>query len=110
MNSDWKTATIALSGTTSGAVDLERSFRSLIVAIPTISNGTLSLTVSDTSDGTYQALYGISLTDGDDDQVLCSTGTGGFTVVVPYFGFQHLKVVASAEQAAARAIKVCGFN
>lgn len=107
--SEWKTTTIAESGTTSAAVDLERPYRSLIIMTPTLSEGTLNLTVSDIYDGTYQNFYSISLNDGDDDIALCSTFTGGTTIVIPCFGFQFFKIVV-AEQAAARSIKVRGFD
>lgn len=107
--SSWKTATIASSGTTSTAVDLERQYRSLIVFIPTISTGTLAIQTAMTSDGTYQDLYAISSNDGDDDQIVCSSGTGAINLVVPFFGWQHLKFVG-ASQAAARTIYCCGFD
>ena len=107
--SGWKTATIAASGTTSGAVDLGQAYKSLAMFIPTITVGTLALQTAMTSDGTYQNLYAISTTDGDDDQILCSSGTGAFNLVVPFFGFQHLKFVA-ATQSGAVTIYVCGFS
>lgn len=107
--SSWKSATISASGTTSTAIDLGQPYRSLAVFIPTITSGTLALQTAMTSDGTYQNLYAISTNDADDDQIICSTGTGAINLVVPFFGFQHLKFVG-ATQASAVTIYTCGFD
>lgn len=108
-NSGWKDATIALNGTTSSEVDLGQPYRCLAVSIPTITVGTLAIHTSMTAGGTYQALYLIGTNDGDDDQILCSSGTGAMNLVVPYFGWQHLEFVGAA-QGAARTISVMGFD
>jgi hypothetical protein len=106
----WKTATVSSGGTLSSAVDLEDTFRSLAILVPTIDSGTLSLRVADTYDGTYQDLYVISGNDGDDDQQLCSTTTGGMTIIVPFFGFQFVKVLMGGTAGADRTFKLWGFN
>jgi len=105
----WQTVTIAKDGTTSGAVDLGKPFKSLLIFVPTITEGTLTITTAMTADGTYQTLNVISTNDADDDAITLSSGTGGINVTVPFFGWQHLKLVG-AEQAAARTLYVAGYD
>ena len=107
----WKTATIAHNGTVSGAVDLDRPYKSLAVLVPTLDNATVAIHTAMTADGTYQALQTISNTDGANDAILCAASTGAFNLTVPFCGWQHLKFVAGAAQAtAARTIYVAGFD
>ncbi|MDP1614523.1 MAG: hypothetical protein Q8L68_01865 [Methylococcales bacterium] len=110
---NWESAVVAKddAGKLSGAVDLGRPYGSLAVIIPTIDSASVTIHVSDTSDGTYRAIYYISTNDGDDDAAITTAGTGGITVVFPFFGFQHLKIVVGATQTtAAVTFKVRGFN
>jgi len=107
----WKTATIAIDGTVSTAADLGRPFKSLAIVIPAIVSGTVAIHTAMTASGTYQALSVISTNDADDDPVLCSTSTGAINVTVPFFGWQHLKIVTGAGQTTtARTIYVAGFD
>jgi hypothetical protein len=98
----WKTATIALNGTTSGEVDLGApSWDYLQVIIPTIDSGTIKVQVSDVAGGTYQDL-------GDD--VTTNTTTGGYSTVFRLGGWQHVKIVTSSTQTAAREFKIRGMR
>ena len=105
----WHTVTIANGETASAAVDLGKPYRSLLMYVPTITEGTLTITTAMTADGTYQTLNVISTNDADDDAITLSSGTGGINVTVPFFGWQHLKLVG-AEQAAARTLYVAGYD
>jgi hypothetical protein len=106
----WKTATIAATGTTSTEVDLGGVYSSLAVYIPAITTGTLALQTAMYSGGTFQNLYLISQNDADDDQVICSSGTGEINLTVPKFGWQYLKFVAGASQSSDVTIYCRGFD
>lgn len=109
--SEPKTITIAKDGTTSSEVDLGMPYRSLALVIPTIDSSTVTVHVSMTSGGTFQALSYISLNDGDDDPAITSAATGAITVVFPVFGFQFFKVVCGSQQTtAAVTFYARGFN
>lgn len=109
--SEWKTITVAKDGTTSGEVDLGASYRSLQLVIPTIDSSTVTVSVSTSTGGTFQALSYISLNDGDDDPAIASASTGGITIVFPVFGFQFFKVVCgSAQTTTGRTFYARGFN
>lgn len=111
LQGEWKTATIAKDGTTSGEVDLGRAYQRLMVVVPTIDSATISILVAEKAGGTFQNLYLASLTDGDDDQPITTAGTGGFTWSVPIGGFQFIKIKAGAAQTtAARTFRVCGVR
>ena len=111
--SNWESAVVAKDDATklSGEVDLGRPYGSLEVIVPTIDSATVTVHVAEIAGGTYQALYIISNTDGDDKVPLTTAGTGGITVLLPVFGFQHLKIAVGATQTtAARTFKVRGFE
>lgn len=107
----WESAVIADNGTTSAAVDLGKPFRSLVIFVPAIINGTLAIHTAMTSSGTFQALNVISTNDADDDPILLSTSEGAINVTVPFFGWQHLKFVAGASQTSGPITIYCaGFD
>lgn len=105
----WHDATISSGGTQSAAVDLGQPFRSLVVYVPTIDSGTLTIQTAKTADGTYQTLSVISTNDADDDAITCSSTTGGFNLTVPFFGWQHLKFT-TATAGADRTLSCAGFD
>ena len=106
----WKTATIAASGTLSGAVDLGRDYEFLEVILPTITSAVISVNVSDTSGGTYQALVHTSPTAVGHFVPGTTAGTGGLTALYRLGGFQHVKLLSGATQAAERAFTIRGMN
>lgn len=95
----WKTATIALNGTASDEVDLGLDADLLQVKLPTLTSGTIKVQVAEEAGGTYQDL-GPSITT--------ATTTGAYNTVFKLGGWQHIKIVSSAAQGAARSIKVRG--
>lgn len=109
LKGDWKDAVIASSGTLSAEVDLGRQYDYLAVIIPTIDSAQISIKVAQKTGGTFQDLYQF---DGNDDKIFITTaGTGGITVVFPLFGFQFIKILASAAQTGgARTFKVRGVD
>ena len=99
---EWKTVTIAKSGTVSGAADLGRDYESLNIVIPGIDSANISLQVSK-DNSTFYAL-------GDSDNYF-EAGTGEINTTFNLFGWQYVKVVASAAQTtAARTIYVRGYR
>ncbi len=99
---DWKAATIANNGTASAEVDLGRDYEWVQIIIPTITSANISFQVAETTGGTFQAL-------GSGTQVI-TAGTGGFTTVATLGGFQFVKVISSATQAAERLIRIRGYR
>ncbi len=98
---EWKTATIALNGTVSGAVDLGRDYESLDIVIPTQDSANISLQVSK-DNSTFQAL-GLSTN-------VFAAGTGAVSTTLNLYGWQYIKVVSSATQTAARSYLVRGYR
>lgn len=110
---EWKdcTITIATSATLSAAVDLGRPYDTLLVIMPaTITAASISVRVAESLAGTYQNLYITSMADGDDDQPITTSGTGGITWIVPLGGFQYIKLLSSQNQGANRTFRVCGVR
>ena len=97
----WKTATIAIAGTLSGAVDLGRDYELLEVIIPTIDSATIGVRVADTVAGTYQDLAHTSPTAVGHFVPTTTAGVGGITALFRLGGFQHVKILASAAQTTA---------
>ncbi len=95
----WKTATIAINGTTSSEVDLENNCDFMQIIIPTITSGTVSIQVSDVTGGTFVALGNSQTT---------VAGTGAYATTFKLGGYQYIKVVTGAAQGAARTFSVRG--
>jgi len=103
IHSLWKDAviTIATDDDLTAEVDLEKSYETLIVLIPTLTSSDLTCYGSETKGGTYYAL-GSSLT--------VAAGTGAYADIWNIGGFQHIKIGTSAGQAADRTFRVCGVR
>jgi hypothetical protein len=99
---EWKTATIALNGTVSAAVDLGRDWEYLNINIPTQDSANISLQVSDLLGGTYKAL-GLSTN-------VFAAATGNLTTTLVLGGYRYIKVVSSETQTAARTYYVRGYR
>lgn len=93
---DIKFCTIAINGTTSGAVDLE-DCEILGLIIPTLISANLTFTVCDTLAGTYVPLKSKGAT-----ALSITATTGGFAVssddLVGLHGYRFVKIVADATQ------------
>ena len=96
----WKTVTIANGGTTSAECDLGRPYENIQIIIPTITVGTLNITVSEATGGTFVRL-------GATDMV--ASGTGNYADTFELGGYQFIKLVA-ATQVAARTFRVRGYR
>jgi hypothetical protein len=96
---EWKTATIAQSGTTSGEVNLVRDYDRIQVILPALTSGTLNVQVSKTTGGTFQAL---------DSEAIIAATTGGYSDEWEIGGWQFIKIVSSGTQSSARTIYVRG--
>lgn len=102
----WQTATIASSGTVSGAVNLGRDYEYVNIVLPALDSTTIGLQVGTAvhGDGTvdYQTLgVGSNVT---------GTTTGSCTTTLELGGFQYIKVTSSATQTATRTIYVRGYR
>ena len=97
---DVKTCTIAISGTTSGAVDLEDA-EILGLILPTLDSAALTFTVSATLAGTY-----VTLKSQDASTAFTITAsTGGCAIesndLEALKGYRFVKIVAGAAQTTA---------
>ena len=98
----WKAATIAIDGTSSAEVDLGRPYDYLEIEIPALISCTIKIQVSEKTGGTFYDLG---------DGVTTTAGTHNYADVFPLFGWQFIKVVASAQQTTtARLIRVRGMG
>lgn len=113
IHGDWKTATIgATPAVTSAEVDLGRPYEKLIIVCPALTtSATVSFTVAEKTGGDFQNLYMTDPATGNNIQVISGAFTSAnFTWVVPIGGFQFIKVVISAAQAASKAFRVMGVR
>jgi len=101
---DWLTCLIDVSvnATDSEEANLGRECDYLLIEIPTITSANLSLKVSRTSGGTFQAL-------GSGSQLIAA-GTGAFTTTVKLGGYQFIKIISSVSQAADITFRVRGMR
>jgi len=98
---EWLTGTIANGGTSTDEINLGKDFEYLQVILPTLTSGTVKLQVSDEAGGTFKDLG---------DGVTTATTTGGYATTFKLGGYQFIKVVSSANQGAARTIKIRGMR
>ncbi len=97
----WQTGTIALNGTSTDEIDLQNNCELMQVILPTLTSGTIKITVSDETGGTFQDL-GSSITT--------PATTGAYSTMFRLGGYRYIKVVSGAAQGAARSIKVRGVK
>lgn len=99
-----KTATIASSGTTSGAVDLGGTTLAGLIMPASFTGTSVTFTVSDELAGTYRTVYA-------EDGVTAASAdiTAGGYIPLDYglfMGARFIKIVSNATEAAAREIGV----
>ncbi len=99
---EWKAATIAEDGTSSAEVDLGREYDYLLAQIPTLVSCTIKLQIAEKTGGTFYDLG---------DGVTTAEGTHNYADIFPLFGYQFIKVVASAAQTGSdKEIRVRGMR
>lgn len=86
---EWKTCTVDNASTTSDALDLGDDFQYVQIYVPTITEGTVKLLVSESLDGTYAA---DNVTEG------VVTSTGGLYTNLEHGGFRYIKIICGATQ------------
>jgi hypothetical protein len=97
-----QTATIAISGTESGEVDLKSSCDLVRVQLPTLTSCQVYVKVALNTGGTFQELGdGSNRTD---------TTTGAYSTTFKLGGWRYVKICTSAAQAAARTIELQGMR
>ena len=100
---------ISDSTTISDECDLGASYEYMLLEVPTITEGTLSVQVLRATGGTARNLYSTDA-DGSNAQVIADSGTGAFMWYVPIGGARYIKVTAGAAQSADRTFYVRGVN
>ena len=107
----WKSFEIDISTSTtiSDECDLGAPYEYMLLEVPTLTSGILSVQVLRASAGTARNLYNTDA-DGSNAQLLADSGTGAFMWIVPIHGAQFIKVTAGAAQAADRTFWVRGVD
>ena len=106
----WKAATIALSGTTSDAVDVGREYEKLLIYLPVLTSATIKIQAAEILASTYADIYTTDKASGNQKQVITTATTGEFMWIAPIGGFKYIKIVSSVAQGAERAIRICGIR
>jgi len=100
---------ISTSTTVSDECDLGAPYEYMLLEVPTLTAGTLSVQVLRASAGTARNLRGVD-GDGSDAALLADSSSGAFMWKVPICGAQYIKVTAGAAQAADRTFYVRGID
>ena len=97
---DWKEVTIDISESTtlSAVCDLGRPFKKLAVLIPTIKSSTVTVTVSNKSDGTFYPVYTVNPTATGDNAQVTTAATTAHAVEFDIFGAQFVKILCGSAQ------------
>jgi len=101
---------ISDSTTISDECNLGAPYEYMLLEVPTITSGTLSVQVLRASAGTARNLHLTVNADGTTAQVISDSGTGAFIWSVPIHGAQYIKVTAGAAQSADRTFWVRGAD
>ena len=96
---EWKAATV--TDTDSDEVDLGRDYDFLEIQIPTLVSCTIKIQVAEKTSGTFYDLG---------DGITTAAGTHSYADVFKLGGYQFIKVIASAGQGGAKAIRVRGMR
>jgi hypothetical protein len=99
---NWKIGLIDISedDDLTAEINLGKEYDYLDIILPTLDSCTVSLQVSEKSNGTFQALG---------NSVTTRTTTGGYSTVFNLGGWKYIKIKTSASQTADREIKVRGI-
>jgi len=110
----WKSAVVAIGNLASAEVDLGGNYRKLMVLIPTLTDTTVTVHVSNASGGTWYPVHVFDrLNDGDTSASyphITLTGNGGIAVVFDIGGVQFIKVVIGAAEASVTTFLVRGID
>ena len=106
----WKTVTVAASGTTSSEVDLGLDFKQILVLAPALDSATIAVQIAQRSGGTFFNQYALDA-DATGDFAHATTAATAAKAVLFNCGAQFIKVVCSAAQTSAeRTFYVRGIN
>ena len=100
---------ISTSTTISDECDLGACYDYMLLEVPTITTGTLSVQILRESAGTARNAYSTD-SDGSNAQLLADSGSGAFMWIVPIHGARYIKVTAGAAQAADRTFYARGID
>jgi len=100
---------ISDSTTISDECDLGAPYEYMLLEVPTIDTGTLSVQALRASAGTARNLYDTDK-DGSNAQLLADSGEGAFMWIVPIHGAQFIKVTAGGAQSTDRTFYARGVN
>jgi len=112
--SSWKSAVVSTGDTSSAEVDLGDYYRKLQVLIPTLTATTVTVHVSNVSDGTWYPVHVFDRTNNADTSLsfahITSSGNGGIAVVFDIGGVTHIKVVIGVAEASDTTFLVRGID
>jgi hypothetical protein len=110
LTGQWKTATVASSGTLSDEVDLGQTFKAVQVIVPTIDNSTVAIESAPSSGGTYSINKTLGHETTGHISPATTTGVGGITVIFDSVYAQYIKILCgSAQTGGARSFSVRGL-
>ncbi|KKK69186.1 hypothetical protein LCGC14_2936540, partial [marine sediment metagenome] len=97
--------------TLSAEVDLGGNYEFLTVLIPTITNSTVTITVAESSGGTFFPVYDLKAAATGDFAQITTAATTSHEVVFNIGGVQYIKVLCGSTQTTTdKTFRVRGFN
>lgn len=122
IESQWYTATIDIdrdpaeySGMDvdrcSSLVDLGKNYSFLIIEVPTIDSATVGVLVQQVA-STATVPKALHYVKADDSTAafVTTAGTGAYSITVPIYGYQYIRLLTGADQTADRSFKVRGVR
>lgn len=91
----WKTAAAAATSAAATEVDLGKDFSHVLALIPSITNASVTIEVSNTSGGTFYPLYGLKVEATGSEARITDSGDDPIAVVYYIGGAQYIKMVLS---------------
>jgi len=101
---------ISDSTTVSDECDLGAPYEYMLLEVPTIVSGTLSVQVLRASAGTARNLHLTVNADGTDARIISDSGSGAFMWCVPIGGAQYIQVTTQGTQTSDVTFWVRGVN
>lgn len=94
----WVTCEIEDGETASTECDLGRVYETVIVQLPALASGTITVQGARVTGGTAKNIYTYNPADGHIDQMITAATTGDYFCVFPIGGFQYITFVSGASQ------------
>ena len=98
IHGEWVDFDITGTGKTSDECNLGRVYETVIILLPTITEGTIAVQGAREKGVGYANLYTYNHADGHVDQMITGDTTGGYFCIFPIGGYQYIKLVSSVDQ------------